>query len=115
MEMCTSTACLVTILCIFARSSAQVFFGKVESVALENDQRLVVLKFVWQVNVKSEKIIKDPWLHVSLDHCSSPATENGMTYLWEEIHNGEYKLLSHPVDLTSDIQMFYSVCYQKKR
>ncbi|XP_050959755.1 galaxin-like isoform X2 [Labeo rohita] len=93
----------------------KVFFGKVESVALENDQRLVVLKFVWQVNVKSEKIIKDPWLHVSLDHCSSPATENGMTYLWEEIHNGEYKLLSHPVDLTSDIQMFYSVCYQKKR
>ncbi|XP_050991501.1 uncharacterized protein LOC127181049 isoform X3 [Labeo rohita] len=93
----------------------KVFFGKVESVALENDQRHVVLKVVWQVNVKLEMMIKDPWLHVSLDHCSSPATENGMTYLWEENHSGEYKLLSHPVDLTSDIHMFYSVCYQKKR
>ncbi|XP_073706848.1 uncharacterized protein [Garra rufa] len=89
-----------------------VFFGKVESVALENDQRHVVLK-VWQVGVKLEMFIKNPWLHVSLDHCSSPATDNGMTYFWEE-NNGEYKLLSHPVDLTSDIYMFYSVCYQKK-
>ncbi|XP_052438641.1 galaxin isoform X1 [Carassius gibelio] len=91
-----------------------VFFGKVESVALANYQRHVVLKVVGQVNVKSEKVIKDPWLHVSLDHCNSPATDNGMTYLWEENHNGKYKLLSHPVDLTSDIYMFYSVCYQKK-
>ncbi|XP_043088787.1 galaxin-like isoform X1 [Puntigrus tetrazona] len=91
-----------------------VFFGKVESVALKNDQRHVVLKVVGQVDVKSEKVIKDPWLHVSLDHCSSPATENNMTYLWEQNHNGKYKLLSHPVDLTSDIHMFYFVCYQKK-
>ncbi|XP_042599759.1 galaxin-like isoform X2 [Cyprinus carpio] len=91
-----------------------VFLGKVESVALENDQRHIVLKVVWQVNVKSEKDIKDPWLHVSLDHCNSPATDNGKTYLWEEKHNGKYKLLSHPVDLTSDIYMLYSVCYQKK-
>ncbi|KAK2894857.1 hypothetical protein Q8A67_012086 [Cirrhinus molitorella] len=89
-----------------------VFFGKVESVALKNDQRHVVLKVVWQVDVKSE-IITDPFLHVSLDHCSSPATDNGMTYLWEEKHSGEYKLLSHPVDLTSDFHMFYYVCYQK--
>ncbi|XP_058608078.1 galaxin-like isoform X3 [Onychostoma macrolepis] len=92
----------------------KVFFGKVESVALENDQRRVVLKVVGQVDVKSEKVIKDPWLHLSLDHCSFPATDNGMTYLWEEKHNGKYKLLSHPVDLTSDIHMFYFVCYQKK-
>ncbi len=91
-----------------------VFFGKVESMALENDQRHVVLKVVWQVNMKSENFIKDPWLHVSLDHCSSPATDNGMTYLWEENQNGTYKLLSHPVDLTSDIHVLYSVCYQKK-
>ncbi|XP_043088794.1 galaxin-like isoform X5 [Puntigrus tetrazona] len=90
-----------------------VFFGKVESVALKNDQRHVVLKVVGQVDVKSEKVIKDPWLHVSLDHCSSPATENNMTYLWEN-RNGTHKLLSHPVDLTSDIHMLYSVCYQKK-
>ncbi len=91
-----------------------VFFGKVESVALGNDQRHIVLKVVWQVDVKSEHFIKDPWRHVSLDHCSSPATDNGMTYLWEEYHNGKYKLLSHPVDLTSDIYMLYSLCYQKK-
>ncbi|XP_052438637.1 galaxin-like isoform X2 [Carassius gibelio] len=91
-----------------------VLFGKVESVALENDLRHVVLKVVWQVDMKSENVIKDPWLHVSLDHCNSPTTDNGMTYLWEENHNGKYKLLSHPVDLTSDIYMFYSVCYQKK-
>ncbi|XP_059420794.1 galaxin-like isoform X1 [Carassius carassius] len=91
-----------------------VFFGKVESLALENDQRHVVLKVVWQVNVKSEKFIKDPWLHVSMDHCSSPDTENGMTYLWEENPDRKYKLLSHPVDLTSDMHMLYAVCYQKR-
>ncbi|XP_026086820.1 galaxin-like isoform X2 [Carassius auratus] len=91
-----------------------VFFGKVESLALENDQRHVVLKVVWQVNVKSERFIKDPWLHVSMDHCSSPDTENGMTYLWEEKHDRKYKLLSHPVDLTSDMHLLYAVCYQKK-
>ncbi|XP_050991330.1 galaxin isoform X3 [Labeo rohita] len=97
-----------------------VFFGKVESVALLNDQRLVMLKVVWQVNVNSGNFTLDPWLLVSLDHCSSPATDNGMTYLWEKEHSGEltslhtYKLLSHPVDLISDIHMFYSVCYQKK-
>ncbi|KTG43785.1 hypothetical protein cypCar_00035476 [Cyprinus carpio] len=85
-----------------------VFFGKVESVALENYQRHIVLKVVGQVDVISEKIIKDPWLHVSLDHCSSPATENGMTYLWEENHDRKYKLLSHHVDLTSDMHMFYA-------
>lgn len=96
-------------MCVFL-----VLFGKVESVALENDLRHVVLKDVWQVNMKSEHFIKDPWLYVSLDHCSSPATNNGMTYLWEEYHNGKYKLLSHPVDLTSDIYMLNSVCYQKK-
>ncbi|XP_058606769.1 galaxin-like isoform X1 [Onychostoma macrolepis] len=89
-----------------------VFFGKVESVTLENDLRHVVLKVVWKV--KSENFIKDPWLYVSLDHCSSPATDNGMTYLWEENQNGKHKLLSHPVDLTSDMYMLYSVCYQKK-
>ncbi|KAL1256646.1 hypothetical protein QQF64_012191 [Cirrhinus molitorella] len=91
-----------------------VFFGKVESVALKNDQRHVVLKVVWQVDVKSEKIIKDLWLHVFLDHCSSPATDTDMTYLWEKIYPENHKLLSYPVDIISDIHMFYSVCYQKK-
>ncbi|XP_042599768.1 galaxin-like isoform X3 [Cyprinus carpio] len=91
-----------------------VFFGKVESVALENDMRHVLLKVVWQVNMKSEKVIKDPWLHVSLDHCSFPATDNGKTYLWEKNHNGKPVLLSQPVDLTADIYMLYYVCYQKK-
>ncbi|XP_039539960.1 galaxin-2 isoform X2 [Pimephales promelas] len=81
-----------------------VFFGKVESVALDLNKRHIVLKVV--------NVIEDPWLNVSLDHCNSPVLENGMTYLWEK--NGNvYKPLSISFDLISDIHMFYTVCKHK--
>ncbi|XP_051580986.1 uncharacterized protein LOC127456499 [Myxocyprinus asiaticus] len=57
-----------------------VLFGKVESVALYNNVRHIVLGVFMTAN----KVIKKRILNVPLDHCSSPALENGMTYLWEE-------------------------------
>lgn len=88
-----------------------VFLGKVESMTLNTSRRHVVLQVVWQVDLKLGNVIKDSWLHISVDHCSSPVFENGMIYLWEKKDNG-YKPLSHPVDLASDIHMFYFLCYQ---
>ncbi|XP_056126195.1 galaxin [Rhinichthys klamathensis goyatoka] len=81
-----------------------VFFGKVESVALGPHKRHIVLKVV--------NVVEDPWLNVSLDHCSSPVLENGMTYLWEKNSN-VYKPLSISFDLISDIHMFFTVCKHK--
>ncbi|XP_051726940.1 galaxin-like isoform X2 [Ctenopharyngodon idella] len=82
-----------------------VLFGKVESVALDKQHRLVVLKVV--------NVFKDSWHNESLDHCRTPALENGMTYLWENTNNG-YKPVSIPVEKISDIHMFYTVCHQHK-
>lgn len=83
-----------------------VFFGKVESVALGTFKRHIVLKVV--------NVVKDPWLNVSLDHCSSPALEIGMTYLWEENSSANaYKPLSVSFDLISDIHMYFTVCKHK--
>ncbi|XP_077050720.1 uncharacterized protein LOC143700869 isoform X2 [Siphateles boraxobius] len=81
--------------------SKTVFFGKVESVALGTCDRHIVLKVV--------SVVEEPWLNVSLDHCSSPALENGMTYLWEK-NNNVYKPLSISFDPISDIHMFFTVC-----
>ncbi len=82
-----------------------VLFGKVESVVLRQKWRDIVLRVIVAVS----EISQGPLLFVSLDHCSSPALENGMTYLWEE-NNRKYKPLSIPVDLTSDIYMFFTAC-----
>lgn len=87
-------------MCVFL-----VFFGKVESVALDESMRHIVLKVV--------NVVDDPWLNVSLDHCSSPALENGMTYLWEKINSTVYKPLSISFDLISDMQMLFTVCKHK--
>ncbi|CAM4584041.1 unnamed protein product [Leuciscus chuanchicus] len=81
-----------------------VFFGKVESVALGTFKRHILLKVV--------NVIEDPWLNVSLDHCSSPSLEIGMTYLWEK-NSDAYKPLSVSFDLISDIHMFFTVCKHK--
>ncbi|KAK7152291.1 hypothetical protein R3I94_008578 [Phoxinus phoxinus] len=78
-----------------------VFFAKVESVALDACMRHIVLKVV--------NVVDDPWLNVSLDHCSSPALEIGMTYLWEK-NSTVYKPLSISFDLISDIHLFLTVC-----
>ncbi|XP_067275193.1 galaxin [Pseudorasbora parva] len=82
-----------------------VLFGKVESLALNMTHRLIDLKVVI--------VDKNPWLQVSMDHCSTPALENGMTYLWEKTNHG-YKPLSISVDPVSDIHMFYAVCHHDK-
>ncbi|XP_051952901.1 galaxin-like isoform X2 [Xyrauchen texanus] len=97
--------------------SKKVLFGKVESVALNSSQRNIVLRVFVRFHVNTSEI-KDPWLNVALDHCSSPALEHGMTYLWE-INNSVYKPLSHPIDQNSDIHMLltmlqlYEGCSQK--
>lgn len=86
-----------------------VLFGKVESVVLQNNWRRIVLRVI----VKVSGISEGPLLYVTLDHCSSPALENGMTYLWEtnsNNNNREYKPLSIPVDVTTDIHMFFTAC-----
>ncbi|XP_056334307.1 galaxin isoform X2 [Danio aesculapii] len=90
-----------------------VFLGKVESMTLNTSRRHVLLQVVWQVNLKLGNVTKDSWLHVFMDHCSTPVIENGMIYLWEK-KGDVYKPLSHPVDLASDIHMFYFLCYQLK-
>lgn len=82
-----------------------VLFGKVESVVLQNNWRHIVLKVI----VKVSGISDGPFLFVALDHCSSPALENGMTYLWEN-NNRRYKPLSIPVDVNTDIHMFFTAC-----
>ncbi|XP_042631015.1 galaxin-like [Cyprinus carpio] len=82
-----------------------VLFGKVESVVLRQKWRDIVLRVIVAVSELSQGTL----LHVSLDHCSSPALENSMTYLWEE-NNRKYKPLSIPVDVTSDIHMFFTAC-----
>ncbi|KAK9959138.1 hypothetical protein ABG768_011217 [Culter alburnus] len=86
-----------------------VLFGKVESVVLQNNQRHIVVRVI----VKVSGISEGPLLYVILDHCSSPALENGMTYLWETNNNNnnrEYKPLSIPVEVTTDIHMFFTAC-----
>ncbi|KAK9959139.1 hypothetical protein ABG768_011218 [Culter alburnus] len=82
-----------------------VLFGKVESVALGKRDRQVMLKVV--------NDFKDSWHYEYLDHCRTPALENGMTYLWKKTTNG-YKPISTPVEQISDIHMFYTVCSQHK-
>ncbi|XP_050960752.1 galaxin-like isoform X2 [Labeo rohita] len=82
-----------------------VLFGKVESMVLRQKWRDIVLRVIVAVN----EVSQGPLLNLSLNHCSSPALENGMTYLWKKIKR-KYKPLSIPVDLTSDIHMFITVC-----
>ncbi|XP_051580979.1 galaxin-like isoform X2 [Myxocyprinus asiaticus] len=84
-----------------------VLFGKVESVALDNN-RHIVLRVIARMHVKSAEVIKNPLVNVTLDHCNSPALEHGMTYLWE-MNSSVYKPLSHPINLTSDVHMLFTM------
>nr|XP_055029561.1 galaxin isoform X1 [Misgurnus anguillicaudatus]XP_055029562.1 galaxin isoform X1 [Misgurnus anguillicaudatus] len=78
-------------------------FGKVESVALDQNQRYVIFRVVEDVSLSHcERLV-----HVTLDHCDTPALEEGMTYLWD---SQKFKPISLPVDPTYDNHMFLAAC-----
>ncbi|TRY81855.1 hypothetical protein DNTS_011417 [Danionella cerebrum] len=83
----------------------KVFLGKVESQTLVETHRYVLLQVLWEKHLNSTD---GPWLQFHVDHCGSPVLENGMTYLWEKV-NDDYKPLSLPVDLASDVPHLYGL------
>ncbi|XP_065139064.1 uncharacterized protein [Paramisgurnus dabryanus] len=81
-------------------------FGRVESVALVQNQRYVIFRVVEDVSLSHcERLV-----HVTLDHCATPALEEGMTYLWEKEDSNKFKPISLPVNPTYDNHMFVTAC-----
>ncbi|KAI4874353.1 hypothetical protein NFI96_022211, partial [Prochilodus magdalenae] len=85
-----------------------VVLGTVESVAVKQNERFVVLKEVLEFN--RTMIFSGNSLKIGpLDHCLSPALELGRTYLWVNREN-KYKPLADVTGLTTPIHAILRLC-----
>ncbi|XP_072551686.1 uncharacterized protein [Salminus brasiliensis] len=86
-----------------------VLLGTVESVAVRQNERSVVLKYVLEVNTAIGVISRAPKV-VKLDHCRFPIVEIEKTFLWMQRAGDIYEPVANVSSLASPIHTILSLC-----
>ncbi|KAL6479339.1 hypothetical protein MHYP_G00127720 [Metynnis hypsauchen] len=90
-----------------------VLLGTVQSVAVKQNKRFVVLKEALEVNATVKSCGNS--LEVGpLDHCLFPALELGRTYLWTKNKQKKYEPLADVTGLTTPLHTILSLCQHNR-
>ncbi|XP_037395763.1 galaxin-like isoform X3 [Pygocentrus nattereri] len=90
-----------------------VLLGTVQSVAVKQNKRFVVLKEALEVNTTVKSCGNS--LEVGpLDHCLFPVLELGRTYLWTKNKQSKYEPLADVTGLTTPLHTILSLCQHNR-